>query len=83
LNYFFSNCTFYRLQTQAGTYIKEFIHGDFGRTTPSVGEIFGIGADKVDIVELDVEAVELEWPPQRSQKPKNGTQDGLKTSVRA
>jgi tRNA pseudouridine synthase 10 len=53
----------FRLETQAGTYIKEFVHGDFGRTTPNVGEILGIGAENVDILELDVEAVELEWPP--------------------
>ncbi|KAI6184048.1 TRNA pseudouridine(55) synthase [Aphelenchoides bicaudatus] len=52
-----------KLETQAGTYIKEFVHGDLNRTTPSVGELLGVGADKVDILELDVEAVDLEWPP--------------------
>jgi len=28
------------LETQAGTYIKEFIHGDLGRTTPNFGVFF-------------------------------------------
>ena len=39
------------LTTQAGTYIKEFVHGDFGRTRPSVGSILGCEAD---IIQLDV-----------------------------
>merc|ERR1712216_465192 len=29
------------LTTQAGTYVKEFVHGDFGRTTPDVGRCSG------------------------------------------
>lgn len=28
-----------RLMTSAGTYVKEFVHGDFGRTTPNVGSL--------------------------------------------
>lgn len=53
----------FRLQmtTQAGTYIKEFVHGDFGRTKPSLRDILGQDYE-VDILELDVENVELEWP---------------------
>lgn len=43
---------------QAGTYIKEFCHGDFGRTTPDMGSLLG-GCD-VQIVELDVEHVHLD-----------------------
>ena len=39
------------LTTQAGTYIKEFIHGDLGRTTPSISDIIG---KNCDILELDV-----------------------------
>ncbi|KAF2880018.1 hypothetical protein ILUMI_26139 [Ignelater luminosus] len=45
--------------TGAGTYIKEFIHGDFGRTKPSIGTIID---DEVDIIALDVVAVNLDWP---------------------
>jgi len=37
--------------TQAGTYVKEFVHGDFGRTTPSLRDL--LEAD-VDILALDV-----------------------------
>jgi len=43
-----------RLEASAGTYIKEFIHGDFGRTLPSVGSLLGCDAD---IIQLDVEEV--------------------------
>ena len=35
----------------AGTYIKELVHGDLGRTTPSIGEILKTEAD---ILQLDV-----------------------------
>ncbi|XP_046616506.1 tRNA pseudouridine synthase Pus10 [Neodiprion virginianus] len=47
------------LTTQAGTYVKEFVHGDFGRTKPSVCEIL---ESEVDIVALDVMSVNLNWP---------------------
>lgn len=42
--------------TQAGTYIKELVHGDFKRTSPSIGEILQCEAD---IIQLDV--MGLEW----------------------
>ena len=48
------------LTTQAGTYIKEFVHGDFGRTQPNLRSIIG---QEVDILTLDVCQVLLEWPP--------------------
>uniref|UniRef100_A0A8C5K6D1 tRNA pseudouridine synthase Pus10 n=1 Tax=Jaculus jaculus TaxID=51337 RepID=A0A8C5K6D1_JACJA len=48
------------LKTQAGTYIKEFVHGDFGRTKPNIGSLMNITAD---ILELDVESVDVDWPP--------------------
>ena len=35
----------------AGTYIKEFVHGDLGRTTPNVGQYLN---KEVDILQLDV-----------------------------
>ena len=40
------------LETQAGTYVKEFVHGDFGRTKPNLGDLLKV---KCDIMELDVE----------------------------
>ncbi|KAM3932158.1 tRNA pseudouridine synthase Pus10 [Leptodactylus fuscus] len=48
------------LKTQAGTYIKEFAHGDFGRTVPNIGSMMQTTAD---ILELDVESVDVDWPP--------------------
>ncbi|KAL8002076.1 putative pseudouridine synthase, catalytic domain superfamily, tRNA pseudouridine synthase Pus10 [Plasmopara halstedii] len=41
-----------RLTTSAGTYVKEFVHGDRGRTHPNVSSILGCDAD---IIQLDVE----------------------------
>ena len=40
------------LCTQAGTYVKEFVHGDFGRTSPNLCSILNCD---VDIIALDVE----------------------------
>uniref|UniRef100_A0ABM5FCG6 tRNA pseudouridine(55) synthase n=1 Tax=Pogona vitticeps TaxID=103695 RepID=A0ABM5FCG6_9SAUR len=48
------------LKTQAGTYIKEFVHGDFGRTKPHIGSLLGTTAD---ILELDVEGSEPQSSP--------------------
>ncbi|KAJ4444726.1 hypothetical protein ANN_06523, partial [Periplaneta americana] len=52
---FAENATFFKLElkSQAGTYIKEFVHGDFGRTQPSLGQL--LGGVSVDILALDVE----------------------------
>ncbi|KAK1857631.1 hypothetical protein I4F81_000247 [Pyropia yezoensis] len=40
--------------TAAGTYVKEFVHGDWGRTVPSVGGLLGVTAD---ILQLDVRGI--------------------------
>lgn len=45
------------LCTQAGTYIKEFVHGDLGRCHPSVGSILRCRAE---IVQLDVINVKMD-----------------------
>ena len=47
------NANFFLLDlvTSAGTYVKEFVHGDFGRTEPSVSSIMGC---QCDILQLDV-----------------------------
>ncbi|KAK4853566.1 hypothetical protein QYF36_010962 [Acer negundo] len=45
------------LCTQAGTYIKEFVHGDLGRTNPSIGSILGCRAE---ILQLDVTEVKMD-----------------------
>ncbi|KAJ2524009.1 hypothetical protein GGI11_001112 [Coemansia sp. RSA 2049] len=49
-----------RIESEAGAYIKEFVHGDLGRTSPSLTELTGHTAD---ILELDVEGVSLDFPP--------------------
>ena len=36
---------------QAGTYIKELVHGDLGRTMPNIGLLLG---SEADILQLDV-----------------------------
>lgn len=48
------------LKTQAGSYVKEFVHGDFGRTKPNLGTLMNTTAD---ILELDVLSVDVDWPP--------------------
>ena len=39
------------LLASAGTYIKEFVHGDLGRTVPSIGSLL---ESEADILQLDV-----------------------------
>lgn len=45
------------LCTQAGTYIKEFVHGDLGRTHPNIGSLLGCEAE---IVQLDVTDIKMD-----------------------
>ncbi|KAM7448831.1 putative tRNA pseudouridine synthase Pus10 [Porites harrisoni] len=52
------------LKTQAGTYIKEFVHGDFGRTKPNLGQLLNT---ETDILQLDVESVDVDWPPRKDE----------------
>ena len=46
------------IEAQAGTYIKEFVHGDHGRTSPSLGDL--LGGCEADILQLDVARVVLD-----------------------
>lgn len=46
------------LRTESGTYIKEFVSGDEGRTEPNISRILGAPCD---CVELDVLKVWCEW----------------------
>ncbi|VDN02067.1 unnamed protein product [Thelazia callipaeda] len=52
-----------KLLTQAGTYVKEFVHGDFGRTRPSLADLLDVKCGEIDILDLDVNSVEMDWPP--------------------
>ena len=45
------------LETQAGTYVKEFVHGDMGRTVPSLATLLG---GTTDIIQLDVADITME-----------------------
>ena len=49
------------LKTSAGTYVKEFVHGDDGRTIPSVATLLDCKSAKC--LSLDVLEVFLDWPP--------------------
>ncbi|GJQ14361.1 hypothetical protein GpartN1_g6152.t1 [Galdieria partita] len=44
------------LVTDAGTYVKEFVHGDLGRTSPHLGSLLGC---ETDILQLDVLQVDI------------------------
>lgn len=55
--------------TQAGTYVKELVHGEFGRTYPSISSIIG---QEIDIVALDVNAIDLDWPNEIDNKASLG-----------
>ncbi|KAJ3297069.1 putative tRNA pseudouridine synthase Pus10 [Borealophlyctis nickersoniae] len=50
------------MRTSAGTYVKEFVHGDCGRTFPNLASLLGVAA--AEVVALDVLEVHLDWPPQ-------------------
>jgi tRNA pseudouridine synthase 10 len=43
-----------RVTAEAGTYIKELVHGDQGRTEPSLAERLGVACE---VLELDVEEI--------------------------
>ena len=46
--------------TSAGMYIKEFVHGDLGRTEPSLASMLGARADILQLDVLDVEDAGLD-----------------------
>ena len=53
------------LLTSAGTYIKEFVHGDLNRTVPNMGMILGC---KCDIIQLDVMDLYSDYSQESVQK---------------
>ncbi|XP_034827749.1 putative tRNA pseudouridine synthase Pus10 [Maniola hyperantus] len=50
------------VRTSAGTYVKEWAHGELGRSRPALGDAVGAA---VDMLALDVTAVHLTWPPSK------------------
>jgi len=55
------------LITQAGTYVKEFVHSDLGRTKPSLAMLFDFKDYECDILLLDVMKVDLDFPQETNQ----------------
>ncbi|MFX1278691.1 MAG: tRNA pseudouridine(54/55) synthase Pus10 [Promethearchaeota archaeon] len=51
-----SNLFEFVIQTQGGTYIKELISGDNGRTSPSFSEVFNISlvCEELDVLEISI-----------------------------
>ena len=53
--------------TQAGTYVKEFVHGDVGRTSPNlqdkIRKFLGNESLRSDLLALDVMEIDFAWPP--------------------
>ncbi len=47
-----------KLKTEAGTYVKEFVSGDEGRTSPSIAELLGVNAR---VEKLTVVGFEERW----------------------
>ena len=64
------------ISTQAGTYVKEFVYGDFGRTVPSVSSIMGC---KTNLLKLDCEGIEI--PSSPSSMDINGDGGGGSSST--
>lgn len=62
-----SNLFELELVTQAGTYVKEFVHGDFERTRPSISSLIGYPSD---MVALDCIDIDLVWPEDDLQATK-------------
>lgn len=48
------------IESQAGTYIKEFINGDFGRTKPNLADL--LNHEEAFLTLLDVLEVKIDWP---------------------
>lgn len=48
------------LGAQAGTYIKEFVHGDEGRTLPNLGTFLGC-TEAAQILQLDVLQIHMDF----------------------
>jgi len=44
-----------RVTAEAGTYVKEIVHGDKGRTTPSLAEVLGVACEVVELDVLDIQ----------------------------
>jgi tRNA U54 and U55 pseudouridine synthase Pus10 len=59
-----------QLTTQGGTYIKEFVHGDFGRSSPSLPDLLPGPATRADLLLLDVVYVDCEYEELNGEEEK-------------
>ncbi|XP_054158765.1 tRNA pseudouridine synthase Pus10-like [Oppia nitens] len=66
------------LTTEAGTYVKEFVHSDFGRTVPSLATL--LGNCRTDIIQLDVMEINTDWPPIVTTDDDNEVDNDMKIS---
>lgn len=57
------------LCTSAGCYIKEFIHGDFGRSRPSIAELLQVSKAQCFVLDV-IEVGSKQEPNQSHKKPK-------------
>lgn len=48
------------MKTSSGTYIKEFVHGDEGRTMPCLYQLLDV--EKADVLALNVSQIHMHWP---------------------
>lgn len=49
----------FSMQSTAGTYIKKFVTGDLGRTTPSVASLLNCSCDCIELNVLEIEAINV------------------------
>ncbi|XP_052748747.1 putative tRNA pseudouridine synthase Pus10 isoform X2 [Galleria mellonella] len=56
-----------RVRTSAGTYVKEWVHGELARTAPALQAALRA---RVDILALDVARVHLDWPRRAHPAPR-------------
>ena len=70
-----------RLVTAAGTYIKELISGDEGRTTPSVTELLGVPCvcAELDVLGVEADDAALLAPASSSSAALTGAEEGVES----
>lgn len=59
------NCCYeFEMSDVGGIYIKEFVHGDFGRTVPSLSSVLGV---LLELIELNIITKSCNWPPESKE----------------
>ncbi|GMH40508.1 hypothetical protein BSKO_08412 [Bryopsis sp. KO-2023] len=68
------------LQTSAGTYIKELVHSDMGRTVPSIASLLGCDAVCVQLDVVDVIMEELDSTEGKVRESESASEKGMLAS---